>query len=522
MSSSYKLLYNHRRQFIFEETEETHSTAILTLVAGFIGGSLLGVYFSSLDFTTAGSILLAVGTYITVITSTFSLRTNPLSVAAMFLTSFSAVLILIYLSRVTLEYFKESRIHMVLVYAGLFAILAEVIYLWSRVTWVEDSRMHQLIEISEVSTSKGGSKQYEVPLSSFFRWIGEILKFCLFRFYFWLVRDPQSGSKYPILFVESLAKWSEADKAKKISIRNDTLKRVKICVYHRSDYCCWVPVGGLTGGMYELDRGETLTFSPHWPSSAFRVKVFAHGMIDYELAANPNVVRGKFYAFIDVAKPITILPSMSPPSTTLRGMTTNEPSSSEDDEDDGVTPIFFEDSVVQGNSGEPITSSTGPGGGGLRRVPSSRANLSRAGSAPTSPQGYYGSPLPSPSAVRRGFKQHLLLTDLIRSIAVLNETTTDIKVSFFNIEDTSFVRSMDSFSVLKSSSLRTANEKQVIPKGEWKIFEHNPQETIRDKFCMRVKMASVPGTSSAHAIELSYCTAYLGDVLVIRDPIVTI
>ena len=517
MSSSYKLLYNDRRQFIFEETEETHSTAILTLVAGFIGGSLLGVYFSSLDLTTAGSILLAVGTYVTVITSTFSLRTNPLSVAAMFVTSLTAVVVLIYLSRVTLEYFKESRIHMVLVYAGLFAILAEVLYLWSRVTWVEDSRMHQLIEISEVSTNKSGSKQNEVPLSSFFRWIGEILKFCLFRLYFWLMRDPHSGSKYPVLFIESLAKWSEADKAKKISIRNDTLKRVKICVYHKSDYCCWVPVGGLTGGMYELDRGETLTFSPHWPSSAFRVKVFAHGMIDYELAANPNVVRGKFYAFIDVAKPITILPSMSPPSTTLRGMTTNEPSSSEDDENDGAAAIFFEDSVAI--NPEPLTSSTG---GGLRRVPSSRVNLSRAGSAPTSPQGYFGSPLPSPSAIRRGFKQHLLLTDLIRAIAVLNETTTDIKVSFYNIEDTSFVRSLDSFGVMKASTLRTVNDKLVIPKGEWKIFELLPQEPSREKFCLRVRMASVPGTSSANAMELSYCTAYLGDVLVIRDPIVTI
>ena len=518
MSSSYKLLYNDRRQFIFEETEDTHSTAILTLVAGFIGGSLLGVYFSSLDLTTAGSILLAVGTYITVITSTFSLRTNPLSVAAMFVTSFTAVLVLIYLSRVTLEYFKESRIHMVLVYAGLFAILTEVLYLWSRVTWVEDSRMHQLIEISDVSSSKNGSKQSDVPLSSFFRWIGEILKFCLLRFYYSLIRDPDNASKYPVLFIESLAKWSEADKARKISIRNDTLKRVKICVYHKSDYCCWVPVGGLTGGMYELDRGETLTLSPHWPSSAFRVKVFAHGMIDYELAANPNVVRGKFYAFIDVAKPITILPSMSPPSTALRMMATNEPSSSEDDDhDDSAAAIFFEDSIA---NPEPVSS-----GGGLRRVPSSRANLSRAGSAPTSPSGYFGSPLPSPSAVRRGFKQHLLLTDLIRSIAVLNETTTDIKVSFFNIEDTSFVRSLDCFGVLKSSSLRTANEKLVIPKGEWKIFELNPQEsTAKEKFCMRVKMASIPGTSSANAasIELSYCTAYLGDVLVIRDPIVTI
>ena len=156
MSSSYKLLYNDRRQFIFEETEETHSTAILTLVAGFIGGSLLGVYFSSLDLTTAGSILLAVGTYVTVITSTFSLRTNPLSVAAMFVTSLTAVVVLIYLSRVTLEYFKESRIHMVLVYAGLFAILAEVLYLWSRVTWVEDSRMHQLIETTTTESEAGG------------------------------------------------------------------------------------------------------------------------------------------------------------------------------------------------------------------------------------------------------------------------------------------------------------------------------------------------------------------------------
>ena len=508
MSSTYKLLYNDRRQFIFEETEDTHSTAILTLVAGFIGGSLLGVYFSSLDFTTAGSILLAVGTYITVVTSAFSLRSNPLSVVAMFVTSFTAVLLLIYLSHVTLEYFKESRIHMVLVYAGLFAILVEVLYLWSRVTWVEDFRMHQLIEISDVSSSKSGSRQNDVPLSSFFLWIGEILKFCLFRFYYWLTRDAASGSQYPVLFVEALAKWSEAESAKKISVRNDTLKRVKICVYHKSDYCCWVPVGGLTGGMYELDRGETLIFSPHWPSSSFRVKVFAHGMIDYELAANPNVVRGKFYAFIDVAKPITLLPTISPSPTTFRGM--NEPSSSDEDEDDRAV-IISEDQIASGL--------------GLRRVPSSRANLSRAGSAPTSPHGYFGSPAPSPSSVRRGFKQHLILTDLATSIGVLNETTSDIKVAFFNIEDTSFVRALDFFSVMKSSSLIRSSsvDKLVVPKGEWKIFELF-QESDRKKFCMRVKIgvSSTKTASTNTSIELSYCTAYLGDVLVIRDPIVTI
>ena len=514
MSSSYKLLYRDRRQFIFEETEETHTTAILTLVAGFIGGSLLGVYFSSLDLTTAGSILLAVGTYITVITSTFSLRTNPLSVAAMFVTSFTAVLLLIYLSRVTLEYFKESRIHMVLVYAGLFAILAEVLYLWSRVTWVEDTRMHQLVEISDFASHKGSSRQSDVPLSSFFLWLGEILKFCFLRTFYWFRRDPISGSKYPILFIESLAKWSEADKAKKISIRNDTLKRVKICVYHKSDYCCWVPVGGLTGGMYELDRGETLTFSPHWPSTGFRVKVFAHGMIDYELAANPNVVRGKFYAFIDVAKPITILPTMSPPATSMR--TPFQPSSSEDDEDDdddSAAAIFLEDTNV-----EPPVVTTSIG---LRRVPSSRANLSRAGSAPTSPQGYLGSPVPSPSAVRRGFKQNLLLTDLSRSIAVLNETSTDIKVMFFNIDETSFVRSLDNFGVMKCSS--SIGDKLIVPRGEWKMFELL-QDSEKEKFCMRFKMATNLNTSNATntSMELSYCTAYLGDVLVIRDPIVTI
>jgi len=545
MSSSYKLLYQDRRQFIFEETDETHSTAILTLIAGFIGGSLLGVYFASLDLTTAGSILLAIGTYITVITSLFSLKTNPLSVVAMFITSFTAVIALIYVSRITLDYFKESLFHMVLVFAGLFAIIAEIIYLWSRMTWVEDSRMHQLIESNRDETSTNRYK-YETSLWSFFRWILETIRFAISHAYYRLLGDLETASRYPVLFIEPWARWGEAHKSKAITVKNDTLKRVKICVYHRSDYCCWVPVGGITGGMYELDRGEEIVISPHWPSGAFRVKIFAHGMIDFELAAHPCVQRGRSYTFTDVGKPITILPMpMSPPASVHHSLLLTPGSSDDDHEEDDANvsggDIHADDSSEDGPRIYIENFGSGNRVGGLRRVPSSRANLSRAGSAPSSPQGMMGgnqqppSTMASPTSVRRQFRlQMSLLMDsgLRESISVLNESTTDIRVNFYSIEDRSFVIALDTFKVTRISPgarVLGTTDSNTIGRGEWKIFEYGG-ETMRQKFCMRVKSITPGGGSSARlmtsssqmSIELSYCTAFLGDVLVVRDPLLNL
>ena len=505
MSSSYKLLYQDRRQFIFEEAEETHTTAILTLVAGFIAGSLLGVYFASLDATTAGSILLAIVTYITILTSTFSLKTNPVSVLLMFITSFGAVIALIYVSRIVLGYFSDSLFKLMLVFAGLFALLAELLYLWSRVTWVEDTRMHQLVEVDGVGNVTHHNSHYrESNIGSFFRWIIEIIWFGILRMYFSVRGEAAKAQRYPILFLESMSKWPDACEAPPISIRNDTLKRVKICVYHKADYCCWVPVGGLTGGMYGLDRGEELVVSPHWPTSAFRVKAFAHGVIDYELACHPCVVRGRKYAFIDVGKPITALPNVSPPGSSRKAISRPEssvPSSSSDEEDGAFVhlepPVRKSDSRV----------------GGLRRVPSSRANLSSAGGSHPPTPSDHGQLMTPTTSRRKAYKQFVHASDLSDCVAVLNESTSEVRITFYNIEDTSFVISVDSFAASHASS--PPLESNLIPRGEWKVFEYSGPRA-RDKFCLRVKSAA--GQAS---MELSYCTAMLGDALVVRDPIVS-
>jgi hypothetical protein len=505
MSSSYKLLYRDRRQFVFEEAEETHTTAIYTLVAGFFAGSLLGAYFASLDATTAGSILLAIVTYITILTSTFSLKTNPLSVVLIFLTSFGAVIFLIYVARIVLEYFSDSFVKLVLVFSAVSALVAELLYLWSRITWVEDTRMHQLIEIAS-GDSPGTSQHYkELHLRAFFHWVIEILGFMVRRTYLNLRGQKSTAGMYPVLFFESLSKWSGAEGAKKIIITNQTLKRVKVCVYHRADYCCWVPVGGLTGGMYELERGEELVFSPHWPSSAFRVKIFAHGVIDYELASHPCVVRGHKYAFIDVSKPITALSAYSPPPSAKRVSYPSPVSDSSDD--DHSEEEAFVNNVTAGKASLSIASK------GLRRVPSSRANLSAAGSShPSSPAGEF---LITPTGKsRRQFKQYFLNNDCSGCISFLNESTGEIRVSFFNNDDSSFVRAMDSFSI-RFSSAEVVQSSNLIQRNEWKVFEFDGKQA-KDRFCVRVK--SVLGQAS---LELSYCTAFLGEAFAIRDPIVS-
>lgn len=506
MSSSYKLLFHDRRQFVFEQADEKPTTAMLTLVSGFIAGSLIGVYFVSLDATTAMSILFAIVTYITILTSSFSLRTNPLGVLMIFITSLGAVLLLIYTSRLVLGYFSESPLKLVLVFACLSAIVAELIYLWSRITWVEDIRMHQFIEIERDDGMVQSVQQFkEQQLGAFFWWILEVLTFGVLRLYFYLRGEVTSAGKYPFLFIESLSKWPGAAKEKPITILNESLKRVKICVYHRADYACWIPVGGLTGGMYELERGEELVISPHWPSSSFRVKAFAHGVIDFQLASHPCMVRGRKYAFIDVGKPITLLTGASPPASARTSFDAYSSSSSEDEDENGGIDSRDQSKMVMVDAFQ-------RGGGGLRRVMSSKSNLSGLGSAPGSPK---GDAVMTPTASnRKQFKKYVYGQDsgMSMCVGILNESTSDVRVSFFNVSDTSFVISLDGFAVKRASETCCDKDKLTISRSSWKVFSYAGN---KPSFCVRVK-----SMSSTH-LEVAYCTVLLGEALVVRDPIVS-
>ena len=506
MSSSYKLLYQDRRQFVFEEFNETHSTAIFTLVAGFIAGSLLGVYFASLDATTAGSILFAIVTYITVLTSTFSLKTKPISVLVIFITSLGAVILLIFVSRVVLGYFSDSPMKLVLVFAGSFAIVAELIYLWWRITWIEDSRMHLLIEADRVDGKRASLHHHrDIDVVSFLRWLGQIMLFGLLRLYYHMQGDKDKAQRYPFLFIESMSQWPLASTMKPVTIKNESLKRVKVCAYHRSDLCCWIPIGGIMGGMYVLDRGEELIFSPHWPETTFRVKIFADGVIDSELASHPSVHRGHTYVFVDVGKPITILSGASPPASL------SKPALGYSDEEDDEE---IEPSIAPRSSFGSQPSSRA----GLRRTASSRANLCAMAQSPSSPQSdpeTHEQLILTPTSMRKSLKMFLAAPDrdLSRSIAVLNESSSDVRIYFYAIQDKSFVIARDDFEVSESSSEDTSN---LLARNAWKIFSH--QGLSETKFCMRVRSST---TQTAANVELGFCTAVLGEAFVVRDPLVS-
>jgi hypothetical protein len=137
----------------------------------------------------------------------------------------------------------------------------------------------------------------------------------------------------------------------------------------------------------------------------------------------------------------------------------------------------------------------------------------------------------SPTSVRRQFRLQMnILADgvLEGCVSVLNESTTDIKIYFFNIEDRSFVIALDSFRVNRvSPGARIGaltSDNNIIGRGEWKVFEYCGRENDCDeKFCMRVKtVAPTASGASPLSIELSYCTAYLGDVFVVRDPLLSL
>jgi hypothetical protein len=328
----------------------------------------------------------------------------------------------------------------------------------------------------------------------------QILSFGLIRVYYYLRGDHLNARKYPFLFIESWSKWPDAAKERPITIINESLKRVKVCVYHRADYACWVPVGGLTGGMYELERGEELVVSPHWPSSSFRVKAFAHGVIDFQLASHPCMIRGRKYSFIDVGKPITLLATGASPAVSIRTTSFDAPSSSSSSSSSEEEVAF---TVPRSHSS-----------GGLRRVTSSKANLSALGSAPGSPQ---GDALMTPTTSRRKlFKQHILMGDydMSKCVGILNESTSEIRVSFFSIEATSFMIPLDGFTVKDAFDNQSEREgKFSIARFAWKVFAYSGG---KPKFCMRVK-----GGESSALLEVAYCTVLLGEALVVRDPIVS-
>jgi hypothetical protein len=103
--------------------------------------------------------------------------------------------------------------------------------------------------------------------------------------------------------------------------------------------------------------------------------------------------------------------------------------------------------------------------------------------------------------------------DMSRSVAVLNESSSDVRIYFYAIEDKSFVIAREDFEVSDSSSEDTSN---LLPRNAWKIFSH--QGSAETKFCMRVRSST---TQTAANVELGFCTAFLGEGFVVRDPLVS-
>jgi hypothetical protein len=82
------------------------------------------------------------------------------------------------------------------------------------------------------------------------------------------------------------------------TVQNSTMKRIKLCLYHRWDYCCWLPLGGIAGKYVRyLYPGESTEY--RGIDKTVKLKVFSPCLLDEELA-RCNISQGEIAIIKDI------------------------------------------------------------------------------------------------------------------------------------------------------------------------------------------------------------------------------
>ena len=292
----YGCVYQNREQFVFEERGVSYRAGLWATVGGVTVGVVLSIALILMNKVASIMLFLSVVGYLVFRILSIALKSDPVGTSIFVSAMGGSLVILYYLQETVFNMWGENSWHLMLFYTTVFGVLAPLAYLYAQVAFIEDKRKHQLLLVadSRVASPVGTAEEGESRFGDFASWC-RIIVLDFFRVL------PVSGFRvFPPLYD---AKLSEVDG---IEVRNETLKRIKICLYHPSDYCCWIPLGGIGGpSVAFIGAGETQIIHAPFPEiTSFKLKVFSPSLIDRELCFEPRCHRGETFLVKDVQQRI--------------------------------------------------------------------------------------------------------------------------------------------------------------------------------------------------------------------------
>ena len=400
------LLFSDRDQCVFTESTVSYASALWALVFGVLGGYLSGLLLTSKQ---AVALLLCGALYLSIRLVTISVSFDPAG------TAFGCSVIVLVLAVLYTLHVMFAEHDLILFYTIIIGTLSPVTYLYAQIVFVEDKRKHILQLLRRFSSCSTASVQDSVhSLSGFVLWIVDIL---LWR------------AKFSLLPSDSL---TDKD-TKSFSLRNSTLKTVKVCIYDSRDFCCWIPHGGIGGpGVVFISSGKTGEIPCN--TCAVTLKVFIPGMIDKEIGCAPGARAGDLWEIRDVCMRIRRIHKDS------------------EDHDNYSPALLIKPEGLD------------TGARRIKRNPSS-FHISSSGSSPSlTPV----SPLLAPSG------EYTKSNEQSVGITIKNDSVLPVQVKFYRDGARSFLRPLD----VEGSQI-------PIPSGEVRIFEN-----LTENVCLRVEFFS--------------------------------
>lgn len=303
--SRYECCYSSGRQFIFTESSGWLLAVHVTVCLGgcfsglciFFAISFAGV--RAFEITMVCMAFLA-ATYAYRFTFHGNSSSVDISSYAVMIVTFAALLTL-FLSAVRLSLVLDlGAMNRCALFVVSGVVLGLLVHGYVTLTCTEDQRKHYLglcgsegAFSTELSVHSEEEEQDSIWKSHvrFWAWI--------FSRRFWI--DLQDWS---------LATDAECKSGDVITVHNNTLKLIKVCMYSPEDVFCWVPFGGISGqGVGLINAGTCRSFNlPQRGSDSdqeasnghYRLKVFQPGLLDKELACYPKAQCGQSFAFYDV------------------------------------------------------------------------------------------------------------------------------------------------------------------------------------------------------------------------------
>ena len=279
---NFRCAYNDQDQFVFYETATDYTAGGWAIVFGFIAGFIAGLFMIAVNDPFAALFFALVIGYFVMRLAAVTFRFDPLGSLILVSLFILGGGFLYWLHYSLYSYWGMDIWHSLGFYTICLAGVSPCVYFYAQLAFIADKRKHQLrlVRRPRVTVSHGRR-----GVTDFVIWIYRFITF---------------ADKFSFFPPPSPSRTAEA-----IQVRNDTLKRIKVILYHPSDYCCWVPAGGIGGpSVGFVLPGEEKGFDPPANVDNFKLKVFTPGFIDHELGYAAAAHRGDTWAVMDVHRKI--------------------------------------------------------------------------------------------------------------------------------------------------------------------------------------------------------------------------